>query len=106
MIMITAYGDADTKRQRAGHAPKRRARTRWKKARNEPGTRVAAHAASTSMPRERVRSLLGDPSMVSRSWPRLPDARIEAEIADKLRRAVEALGSADCPYDRQCDHAA
>jgi hypothetical protein len=52
--------------------------------------RLHQHAAGVSA------SLLGDPSMVSRSWSGLPDTRIEAEIADKL----EALGRADRRHDR------
>ena len=48
-------------------------------------------------------SLLGDPSMTGGPWPRLPDARIEAEIADELLRTVEALDRADSRHERQRD---
>jgi hypothetical protein len=78
-VIMNPYGDADTKRKALAT---RRSAERARAGRRR--TRVAAHAASTSMWRACPVLLLGDPSMVSRSWPRLPDARIEAEIADNF----------------------
>ena len=69
---------------------------RARHARRRP-RRLHQHAAGMAA------SLLGDPSMIGWPWPRLPDAWIEAEIADKLLRTVEALGRADSRHERQRD---
>ena len=58
--------------------------------RRRPG-RLDQHAAGVAAP------LLGDPPMIRRSGSRLPDARVQAEIADKLVRRIEA-GPARPPH--------
>src|SRR5829696_3373479 len=85
----------------------RRARTRRKKARNGPGARAAAQAASTSMPRACPRPLLGDPPMVGRPGSGLSDAWVQAKVTDQLLGAVEAPnianGRLECERHDQID---
>src|SRR5580704_19497707 len=60
--------------------------------RRRPGggpSRLDQHSAGMSAP------LFGDPAMVSGTWSRLPDARIETEITHQLLRLAEAVDVAD-----------
>src|SRR5215210_1325142 len=56
--------------------------------RRRPGC-LHEHAAGVSA------SLLRDPAMVGRPGSRLPHARVQAEVADELLRALEPLDVAD-----------
>src|SRR3712207_2538177 len=63
-----------------------------------PG-RLDQHAACMAA------ALLRDPPMVGRTWPRLPDARVQAKIAHQLLRAAEAPDVADgCGYRERHHH--
>ena len=62
-------------------------------------SRLDQHAAGMSAP------LLGDPTMVRGTWPRLADARIETEITHELLGLAEAVDVADrCDDGERHDH--
>jgi hypothetical protein len=49
-------------------------------------------------------ALFGDPAVVDRSWSRLPDARVQAEVTDQVPRSRETPDVADRGQHPERDH--